>query len=76
MAKILKIGSKYIPNMKTGVDANGKPIFSPIVLFYFKCDNNTANIVAGSGVAKGLTVNGDSLVRGVKVDDYKKYYQR
>lgn len=73
MAKILKIGSKYIPNMKTGVDANGKPIFSPIVLFYFKCDNNTANIVAGSGVAKGLTVNGDSLVRGVKVDDYKKF---
>jgi hypothetical protein len=59
--------------MKAGVDQNGKTIFSPTVLFYFNCDNRTANVVAGSGVAKGLAVDGDALVRAVKVDDYKKF---
>ena len=73
MAKVLSIGAKYIPNMKAGVDQNGKAIFSPTVLFYFNCDNRTANVVAGSGVAKGLAVDGDALVRAVKVDDYKKF---
>lgn len=73
MAKLLTIGSKYIPNVKTGIDPNGKAILSPMVFFYFNCDNKTANVVAGSGVAKGLKVEGDSLVRAVKVDDYKKF---
>jgi len=73
MAKLLTIGCKYIPNMKIGVDPNGKSIFNPMVIFYFNCDNKTANIVAGSGVAKGLSVDGDSLVRVIKVDDYKKF---
>ena len=73
MAKILSIGAKYIPNMKAGVDQNGKTIFSPTVIFYFNCDNRTANIVAGSGAAKGLAVDGDALIRAVKVDDYKKF---
>ena len=31
MAKVLSIGAKYIPNMKAGVDQNGKTIFSPTV---------------------------------------------
>ena len=70
---MLTIGAKYVPNMKIGVDQNGKSILSPIVLFYFNCDNKTANIVAGSNVVKGLDVNGDALVRAVKVDDYKKF---
>ena len=74
MAKVLSIGAKYIPNMKAGVDQNGKTIFSPTVLFYFNCDNRTANVVAGSGVAKGLAVDGDALVRAVKVDDYIIFY--
>ena len=73
MAKLLTIGVRYTPNMKTGIDNNGKPVFSPIVTFYFNCDNKTANIVAGSGVAKGLRAEGDTLVRNVKVDDYKKF---
>lgn len=73
MAKILTIGSNYNPALKVGVDANGKLIYQPVVTFYFNCDNRTANIVAGSGVDKGLEVNGDSLTRKVKVDDYKKF---
>ncbi len=73
MAKILNIGAKYNPTLKKGVDDNGKPIYQPVITFYFNCDNKTANIVAGSGVAKDLEVMGDSLTRKVKVDDYKKF---
>ena len=73
MAKLLTIGVRYTPNMKTGVDDNGRPIVSPVITFYFNCDNRTANIVAGSGVAKGLRAEGDALIRNVKVDDYKKF---
>ena len=73
MAKLLTIGVRYTPNMKTGVDNNGRPIVSPVITFYFNCDNRTANIVAGSGVAKGLRAEGDALIRNVKVDDYKKF---
>ena len=73
MAKLLTIGTKYFTKAKIGVDPNGKPIYSPMVFFYFNCDNRTANIVAGSGVVKGLEVKDDALVRAVKVDDYKKF---
>ena len=72
MSKILNIGAYYVPNVKV-VDANGQTNLVPYVYFYFNCDSRTANIVAGSGVAKGLDVDGDALVRGVPADDYKKF---
>jgi hypothetical protein len=73
MAKLLTIGCSYTPGSKVGVDANGQPILSPKVIFYFNCDSNTANIVAGSGVAKDLKASGDKLIRFVNADDYKKF---
>ena len=72
MAKILNIGCYYVPNVKV-VDNSGKTSLVPYVYFYFNCDSRTANIVAGSGVAKDLDVDGDALVRGVPADDYKKF---
>ena len=73
MSKLLTIGVAYKPNAKIGIDNNGKAILSPVVFFYFNCDNRTANIVAGSCPVKGLDVKDDALVRAVKVDDYKKF---
>ena len=72
MAKLLKIGAAYVPNQKI-VLPDGTQKIEPRVLFYFNSDDRTSNIVAGSGVAKGLKAEGDSVVKAVKVDKYKDF---
>lgn len=72
MANILTIGVHYEPNYKIK-DTTGQERFEPIVIFYFNSDNKTANLVAGSGVSKGLTVDGDSVVKKVKANVYKEF---
>lgn len=72
MAKLLKIGAAYVPNQKI-VLPDGTQKVEPRVLFYFNSDDRTSNIVAGSGVAKGLKAEGDSIVKAVKVDKYKDF---
>lgn len=72
MAKLLKIGAAYIPNYKiTLPDGTNKT--EPYVMFYFESDARSANIVAGSGVAKGLRADGDAVVKAVKLDKYKDF---
>lgn len=72
MAKLLKIGAAYVPNQKI-VLPDGTQKVEPRVLFYFNSDDRTSNIVAGSGAAKGLRAEGDSVVKAVKVDKYKDF---
>jgi hypothetical protein len=72
MANILTIGVHYEPNYKIK-DNTGQERFEPIVYFYFNSDNKTANLVAGSGVSKGLSVDGDSLIKKVKASVYKDF---
>lgn len=72
MAKLLKIGVAYMPNHKV-VAPDGSVKIEPRVLFYFDSDERTANIVAGSGVAKGLKADKDSVTKSVKADKYKDF---
>ena len=72
MAKLLKIGAAYIPNYKV-TSQDGTTKIEPHVLFYFDSDEKTANLVAGSGVAKGLKADGDSVIKAVKLDKYKDF---
>lgn len=72
MAKLLKIGVEYVPNYNVTL-ADGTKKVEPCVMFYFDSDARTANLVAGSGVAKGLKANGDAVVKAIKVDKYKDF---
>ena len=72
MAKLLKIGAEYIPNYKVTLP-DGTKKQEPYVIFYFDSDDKTANIVAGSGVAKGLKAVGDAVTKAVKLDNYKAF---
>ena len=72
MAKLLKIGAEYIPNYKITLP-DGTSKTEPYVMFYFDSDAKTANLIAGSGVTKGLKANGDAVVKAVKLDKYKDF---
>lgn len=72
MAKLLTIGCSYVENNKV-VGKDGSITNEPMIYFYFNADAKTANMVAGSGIAKGLSVKGDSLIKKVKVDNYKNF---
>jgi hypothetical protein len=72
MAKLLKIGAAYIPNYKITLQ-DGTSKIEPHILFYFDSDDRTANLVAGSGVAKGLKADGDAVIKAVKLDKYKDF---
>jgi hypothetical protein len=72
MAKLLKIGAAYAPNYKVTLSDGTKKV-EPYVLFFFDSDPRTADIVAGSNVAKNLRTDGDSVVKAIKVDKYKDF---
>jgi len=72
MTKLLKIGAEYIPNYTVTLQ-DGSKKQEPCVMFYFDSDAKTANMVAGSGVAKGLKAAGDAVVKAIKVDKYKDF---
>ena len=73
MAKLLTIGAEYSPNFKLGVDQDGNAVMKPCVLFFFNCDDRTANLVKGSGEVRNVYVKNGSLVKPVPVDGYQKF---
>ena len=72
MAVNLTIGCKYDPAY-TVKKADGSSTTEPVVYFYFNCDSQTAQIIDGLGVSKGLRAEGNSLVKIVKADKYKDF---
>lgn len=72
MAKLLKIGVEYIPNYSVTLPDGTKKI-EPRVMFYFDSDSKTANLVAASGVAKGLKAKDDVVIKTISVDKYKDF---
>lgn len=72
MAVNLTIGCKYDPAY-TVKRADGSSSIEPVVYFYFNCDSQTAQIIDGMGVSKGLRAEGNSLVKIVKADKYKDF---
>lgn len=72
MAKLLKIGAEYVPNYVVTL-SDGTKQQEPCIMFYFDSDEKTANMVAGSSVAKNLRAKGDYVVKAVKLDKYKDF---
>lgn len=72
MAVNLTIGCKYDPAY-TVKKADGTSSIEPVVYFYFNCDSQTAQIIDGLGVSKGLRAEGNSLVKIVKADKYRDF---
>jgi hypothetical protein len=68
----LTIGCRYDPANKVN-NPDGTSHNEPVVIFYFHCDAQTAQIIDGMGVSKGLRAEGNSLVKKVKADKYKDF---
>lgn len=72
----LTIGVQYKPTNVVKDAATGKQTYLPVVLFYFNCDPQTANMVVASGVSKGLNVNGNSVVKKVKAEKIEDFIMK
>lgn len=75
-ANNLTIGVQYKPTNVVKDAATGKQTYLPVVLFYFNCDPQTANMVVASGVSKGLNVNGNSVVKKVKAEKIEDFIMK
>ena len=75
-ANNLTIGTQYKPTNVVKDAATGKQTYLPVVLFYFNCDPQTANMVVASGVSKGLKVNGNSVIKKVKADKFEDFIMK
>lgn len=72
MAKLLTIGCAYHPNEKVK-NPDGTSSKVSLLDIYFNCDARTASLIHGSGVVKGVHVDGDSLVKTIMADKYKDF---
>ena len=68
----LTIGCRYDPSTKID-NPDGTSTPKPMVVFFFNCDAQTAQIIDGMGVSKGLRAIGNSLVKKVPEDRYKDF---